>query len=248
LKDLAQFIRETFYGHQNDIGTTEFQVKNVLRFLIDGEMLENDGSNLNVTKFGSRVSQLYIDPLSAVILRKGLTAAETFDLPPTEIAVLQLIASTPDVRNLYLPPTEIAVLQLIASTPDVRNLYLRQKDLPELQKFLWEFTDEFLTEVPEDWDPKFDFFLMQLKTALLINDWISEKPEEAIITRFKTGSGDIVYLTARLLYNNGFKSIAALRKAEPRDLSRIPSLGPELARSIKEQVGSPVMDEELDLS
>ncbi|MHA1368037.1 MAG: helix-hairpin-helix domain-containing protein, partial [Candidatus Heimdallarchaeota archaeon] len=135
-----------------------------------------------------------------------------------------------------------------------------------------------------------------------INDWISEKPEEAIITRFKTGSGDIVYLTdnakwllyatleisklfdfkkirktlselhirvangikkelvplvkirgigrvrARLLYNNGFKSIAALRKAEPRDLSRIPSLGPELARSIKEQVGSPVMDEELDLS
>lgn len=280
LKDLAQFIRETFYGHQNDIGTTEHQVKSVLRFLIDEGMLENDGSNLLVTKFGSRVSQLYIDPLSAVILRDGLKTAETFDLPPTEISVLHLIASTPDVRNLYL----------------------RQKDMSELQKFLWEYSDEFLAEVPEEWDPKFEFFLMRLKTALMLNDWISEKSEEAIITRFKTGSGDIVYLTenakwllyatleiskifdykkirktiselhirvangikkelvplvkirgigrvrARLLYNNGYISIATLRKAEPRDLTRIPSLGPELARSIKEQVGSPQMDEELDLS
>ena len=241
-------------------------------------MLENDGSNLLVTKFGSRVSQLYIDPLSAVILRNGLKSAETFDLPPTEISVLHLIATTPDVRNLYL----------------------RQKDMAELQRFLMEYTDEFLVEVPEEWDPQFEFFLMRLKTALLLNDWISEKPEEAIITRFKTGSGDIVYLTdnakwllyatleiaklfdyskirktvselhirvangikkelvplvklrgigrirARLLYNNGYKSIAALRKALPRDLARIPSLGPELARSIREQVGNPVMDEELD--
>ena len=142
---------------------------------------------------------------------------------------------------------------------------------------------------------------MGLKTAILLSDWIEEKPEEAITTRFNVGSGDILYLTdnakwllysaieisklfhfenvqkqireihirishgirkelvplvklrgigrvrARLLFNNGFKTIASLRKAEPRELAKVPAIGPEIVRSIKEQVGNPMSDQELQL-
>jgi helicase len=50
---------------------------------------------------------------------------------------------------------------------------------------------------------------------------------------------------ARLLYNNGYKTIASLRKAEPRELARIPTIGTEIVRSIKEQLDSPILDQEL---
>ncbi|HUU79077.1 MAG TPA: ATP-dependent DNA helicase [candidate division Zixibacteria bacterium] len=280
LKELAQFIKETFYGYQNDIATTEFQVKKILKFLKDERMIDNDGAKLWSMDFGRRVSQLYIDPLSAVIIRDGLKKAETFDLPISEISYFQLIATTPDLRNLYL----------------------RQKDQTEIRRFLWDFTDDFLTETPEEWEPDFEYFLMGVKTAILLSNWIDEKPEDAIITRFSIGSGDILYLTdnakwllysaieiaklfnlsnvtkplrelhirvthgikkellplvklrgigrvrARLLYNHGYKSIASLRKAEPRELAKIPTIGPEIVRSIKEQVEDPVKDIELEIS
>ncbi|MHA1211972.1 MAG: ATP-dependent DNA helicase [Candidatus Heimdallarchaeota archaeon] len=279
LKDLAQFIRETFYGYQNDLGTTQLQVKRVLKFLIDEGMMENDGSYLSATDFGKRVSQLYIDPLSAVIIRDGLQKAEVSN----------------QIHH------DIAYFHLIAATPDLRNLYLRQKDQHELQKFLVDYTDDFLMEIPEEWDPDYEYFLMQLKSALLLQQWIEEKPEDALIVRFNVGSGDIMYITdnakwllyaaseigklfgfsnilksireihtrvahgikrelvplvklkgigrvrARMLYNSGFKSIASLRKAEPRELARIPSIGPEIVRSIKEQLDDPMYDTELEL-
>ncbi|NHJ47409.1 MAG: DEAD/DEAH box helicase [Asgard group archaeon] len=280
MKSLAQFIRETFYGYQNDIGTTEFQVKNVLKFLINEGMITNAETYLMATDFGKRVSQLYIDPLSAVIIRDGLK---------------QAIESNTIVN-------EIALFQLVASTPDLRNLYLRQKDQNELQKFLVDYTDGFLVETPEEWDPLYDRFLMQLKSALLLQHWIAEKPEDALIQRFNVGSGDILYVTdnakwllyaaseiaklfgfkdirrplnelyvrvshgikkelvqlvklrgigrvrARMLFNHGYKSLAALRKAEPRELARIPTLGPEIVRSIMEQLDEPVQDEILATS
>ena len=280
LKDLAIFIKETFFGHQNDISTTEFQVKKVLKFLVDEGMIKTEGSELSATLFGRRVSQLYIDPLSAVVLRDGLKEAEK-----SEIIL-----------------SEIAYFHLIASTPDLRNLYLRQKDQTELQRFLTDYTEGFLVETPEEWDPEYEYFLMTLKSALLLQQWIQEKPEDAIIMRFNVGSGDILYLTenakwllysateigklfklkniqsslrelhlrvthgikrelvplvklkgigrvrARMLFNSGYKSIASLRKAEPRELARIPTIGPEIVRSIKEQVGEPMFDQELEVT
>ncbi|MHA1826985.1 MAG: helix-hairpin-helix domain-containing protein, partial [Candidatus Heimdallarchaeota archaeon] len=50
---------------------------------------------------------------------------------------------------------------------------------------------------------------------------------------------------ARILYNNGYKTLAAIRKAEPRELARLPTIGPEIVRSIKEQLKTPMQDTKL---
>ena len=250
MKNLAQFIQETFYGYQNDIGTTEFQVKNVLKFLIEEGMLKNVESLLMVTDFGQRVSQLYIDPLSAVILRDGLKEANCSD----------------SIIN------EVSYFHLISATPDLRNLYLRQKDQQELQKFLMDYTDDFLVTIPEEWDPMYETFLMQLKSALLLQHWIQEKSEIAKLfglkeirkplreLQIRVSHGvkkELVPLVklkgigrvrARMLFNHGYKTIASLRKAEPRELVRVLTIGPEIVRNIKEQLEEPVYDELLTSS
>jgi helicase len=172
-KDLRQFIKETFYGHQNEVVTTEFQLKMVVRFLIEEGLVDTDQEFIWATDFGSRVSQLYIDPLSAVRIRDGLRIANATDLELTEVAYFQLLATTPDLRNLYL----------------------RKKDQKTLQRYLWNHEEEFLSDIPEEWDPNFESFLMELKTALLLKGWIDEQPENKLLQRFNVGSGDILYIT-----------------------------------------------------
>ncbi|MEA2070586.1 MAG: ATP-dependent DNA helicase [Asgard group archaeon] len=278
LKELAKFIQETFYGYQNEIATTEFQVKKILRFLVDEGMIETKEGRLWATKFGSRVSQLYIDPLSAVIIRDGLRIANASDLSPNSLAIFQLIASTPDIRNLYI----------------------RKKDTSKLQRVLDEKEEFFLVDIPESWDPDYEYFLMGLKTALLLRDWINELPENKLLQKYNVGSGDILYITdnakwllyaahaiaklfnfkaiqsplnelhlrvangikkelvplvkikgigrvrARILYNNGYKSLRSLRSAPHRELAALPTLGPEIVRSIKEQIGDKIPDKSLE--
>ena len=42
-------------------------------------MIVFDGSRLNPTRFGRRVSELYIDPVSAVVIREGLSSERGTD-------------------------------------------------------------------------------------------------------------------------------------------------------------------------
>src|SRR5437879_7598194 len=44
----------------------------------------------------------------------------------------------------------------------------------------------------------------------------------------------------RALFARGFRTLRDLQKANPNDLSRIPTIGPTLAMKIKAQVGAPV--------
>ncbi|MBD3191965.1 MAG: DEAD/DEAH box helicase [Candidatus Heimdallarchaeota archaeon] len=277
LTELAHWIQETFFGYQNDISQTEWQVKKVLRFLLDEGLIENQGPELWATKFGARVSQLYIDPLSAIIIRDGLRLANGSDIALKEFSYFQLIASSPDLRGLFL----------------------RKKDQKEIAQFVMDNEHHFITEVPEQWAADFEYFMMSVKTALLLQSWIEEQPEDTLIDKFNIGSGDILYITdsakwllyaakeiaklfdfkkvakplrelhlrvahgirkelvklvklkgigrvrGRMLYNAGYKTIKSLKEASPRELVKIPTIGIEVVRSIKKQVGAPLTDQEL---
>ena len=82
---------------------------------------------------------------------------------------------------------------MVCHTPDMKNLYLRRKDYAELEYLAELHQDEFIIDVPTPWeDPvAYEFFLSELKTALLILDWIDEKSEDEISSKFDVGPGDI---------------------------------------------------------
>ena len=274
---VLNFLSYTFYAHQYGGKHLEGLALRIIDFLDKEGMIERRGDKLHATRFGKRVSELYIDPMSAVIIREGLQK-----------------------RSGKLSP--IGMLHLICHTPDMPKLYLRRKDLEPLSLFATSNSDIFLVEVPDEFeDPEgYELFLAELKTAMLIYDWIEELPEDSIIDRYDVGSGDIhayvetarwlLYSTfelakildvkellpdihrlllrvesgvkeellqlvqlkgigrarARALYNAGFKSIDDLKKARVSDLVRVPLIGPETAKSIKEQVGGELAKEELD--
>jgi len=168
VSELERFFEATFFGFQQQrtIDMTSYVIDSVLAFLDNERMIVDFGGGLEATSFGHLVSKLYIDPLTAVKIRRGLQNTKR--------------------------ATDEALLQLICSTPDVKRLYMRNKDYPVVAEFVDKHLDEFLEEVPDKYrDVDYDWFLSAVKTAMLVRDWINEVSEKEITESYNVGPGDI---------------------------------------------------------
>ncbi|MCI4371027.1 MAG: helix-hairpin-helix domain-containing protein, partial [Thermoplasmata archaeon] len=90
-------------------------------------------------------------------------------------------------------------LWTVCTTPDMPKLYLRRGDYAWVEQKIEE-TD--LTFPVED----YDFFLAEVKTASLLDDWTAERTEEEVTKKFGIGPGDIRRMTDQaewLLYSMG---------------------------------------------
>lgn len=264
-RDIADFIGQTFYGYNSDSYTLESKMDAILDFLEDGEFISREGDGISATEFGRMVSNLYIDPLSAKILKEALTATKS-----------------PSVKI-----TPLSFLHAVCSTPDIDNLYLNRKDYEWTEDKARRRQKEFLLH-PNYTDV--EDFLSHIKTASVIEDWIDEKSEDWISNEYSIGPGDIrnkvervVWMLnsmrelavlfkapctkelsktimrtengikeelieliklknvgrvrSRLLFDNGFKTVDDLRKADIEKLKKIKGIGDALSKNIKKQVG-----------
>jgi len=165
-QDIYSFIDRTFYAYQADTYALRDTIDDTINFLTENGFIVKEDETVNATIFGQRTSSLYIDPLSAVQLRSALETSQLKDA------------------------SEMSVLHAICSTPDVRSLYLRRSD-GWVEEQSDELKDTLLLEVPMHSSEEYEWFLSDMKTALLLKDWIEERTEDQIISRYGVGPGDI---------------------------------------------------------
>lgn len=200
--DLQHFLASTFLSHQTDGWDLDGPVEDVLAFLDENELIRRSGPDLKATPLGHRVSELYIDPLTAVRFIQALDLVGKRRL--TDRSWLHLISSVPDAQALYMRESEWGWVQDLAE---------REKDT-----FLVEKVDRMLEE--ED-------FLSQVKTAEVLQWWVSEHSLDSICAKFDIGPGDVRNRvdTARwLLY--GLREVARASNVGP-----LPDVAP-LARRV----------------
>jgi helicase len=178
---LTRFFAKTFYAFQYDPKMIRGKLGDILSFLHREQMVEFEGEELKATRFGRRVSELYIDPVSAVVLRDGLyTRAKHV----TETSFLHLISRTPDISP---------------------KLYPRRGEDEMLDLFAKEHQDEFMCETPEYYGDTngvtYEEFLAEIKCARVLYEWINETSEDGILEVHKVEPGDILRMvdTARWL-------------------------------------------------
>jgi helicase len=226
-EELMEFLEATFFAFQYSNFGLSTVVDECLNFLRQEEMLEKTDALIS-TNFGKLVSRLYIDPLSAARIAKGLKEAETL--------------------------TELTLLHLVCSTPDMRLLYMRNQDYQDINDYVIAHADEFV-KVPSPFNiTEYEWFLGEVKTSLLLVDWVHEKSENEICLKFGIGEGDIhaiadiaewlMHVTAqlaRLLELKGAKEAAELEKRihygtspELMDLLDIRGIGRMRARKLYE--------------
>ncbi len=169
---LTKFFAKTFYAFQYDPKMIRSKLGDILHFLSREQMVEFEGEDLSATRFGRRVSELYIDPVSAVVLRDGLYT-----------------------RAKHL--SEVSFLHLISRTPDIApKLYPRRGEDEMLELFAKEHEEEFMCEVPEYYGDTsgitYEEFLSEVKCARVLYEWINETSEDGILEVHKVEPGDIL--------------------------------------------------------
>ena len=269
---LHKFLEKTLFGAQGELWRTQHRLNKVLDFLDKEQLIEIEGKTdnefqpanevleekLKPTAFGRKVSQLYIDPLSGVIIKNALESE--------------------------VEANSLGLLHALARTPDIYSLYVRKNEMETYLTHLMQMEGDLMLPPPVE-HMELEFYLWDLKTALLIMDWIEETPEEHLLKRYSTTPGDIrakvetaewiLYamselaellspsntkmitelrirvkngvrkellplleldsvgrIRARALFNAGFTSQSSIRDSRPSDLNNIPGIGIKLAEKL----------------
>jgi helicase len=169
---IYEFFGKTFYAYQYDPRAIKGVIAKSLGFLFTEKMIEVGGDKIHATKFGRRVSELYIDPLTGVVIRDALTSrAQRL----TDISFLHMIARTPDMFPKLRP-------------------YSREMD--NLQFFIEDHQDEFMFDLPDPWMDRiaFEEFLGEAKMSWVLKAWMDETSEDEMIERFSVQPGDLYRL------------------------------------------------------
>ncbi|MEM4258845.1 MAG: DEAD/DEAH box helicase [Candidatus Thermoplasmatota archaeon] len=262
---IQKFINSTFYSYMSDTSTLTSEIDTALRFLSEHGFIAAHGHGYQATLFGTRTSSLYIDPLSAVQLKKALEFQGCRKKTP------------------------FSYLHAICSTPDLRSLYLRTTD-SWIEEQIEHLTDQLLFDIPDPSSDEYEWFLSDIKTAFLLLDWIEEVPYDMLETKYNVWPGDIHNIVevaqwllhamrefarsynydcvsqlndlllrvekgikqelinlislrgigrvrARALYNQGFKTINDLRGVPVERLAQVKTIGKTVAENIKKQLG-----------
>jgi helicase len=134
-----------------------------LSYLYREEMTVLKGQLLELHPLGGGVSELYIDPVSAVIIRDALERAEHL----TELSFIHMVCHTPDSPSSLSPSSEIDELVSYADSPT-----------------------EFSSHFPSLDDGRLPSISREVKLAKVLEAWIEEVTEDQIIDEYRFEPGD----------------------------------------------------------
>lgn len=204
-ESIFKFFNKTFYTfHYRDIELIREKIYEILEELSNWELIIYEKEKVRATRIGKRVSELYIDPLTA---HGFLVALKTYGKRQvTEFSFLQLISNSLEMRPLVT---------------------VKSSEISDVEKLLLERNGQILQQIPEEYDLEFENFLNSLKTALMFEYWINESTEDNILTKFKVAPGELhgklllsdwlVYSLYELALLSGYKDVLnPLRKLRAR--------------------------------
>ena len=141
---------------------------------------QNEDFPIRPLEFGYKTARLYVDPYSAVEFKKALEY------------IKQKQKTNPDIVN-----TDIVYLQTLCRATELLPLFLRRGDFEELMKIAYQRKNELLLsdKLDEKEDVRtsqdLEWYFAELKTALFLEDWVSEKKEKYLTAKYNIGPGDI---------------------------------------------------------
>ncbi|MBI1971813.1 MAG: DEAD/DEAH box helicase [Candidatus Aenigmarchaeota archaeon] len=264
LQSVYDFFSRTFYGLQyGSSSELAEKIDMIIDFLKGHGFVEQHKDKLRATIIGKRVSELYIDPDTAVKIIDGLKNSKNAKVDSS--ALVELLTTSLEMRPY---------------------LGIRQGEFKELYAKI--SSAELLHEMPDEWDYDYEESLKSFKTALMVCDWAGEATEEDILEMYHLTPGElhnkisildwlfysaqeiailmgnkeiikdlrktrvrVVYgikeellplvklrdigrFRARKLFNAGFTSVEKLREAPEQTIAAL--IGPNVAKSVKKQL------------
>lgn len=171
VKELLSFFEKTFFGYQYGVVGMKDKIMKAVEFLDKHGMIEIVDGTLIATRLGKRVSELYIDPLTAVRLIEAMKAK---------------------VEEI----TTITLLQMLCMTPDVPSIPMARISLDKLANYYEKHKEELLFKSPDpnEESETYEAYLETLKNVMVLEAWVNEVSEGDIYERLGVEPGDVAAL------------------------------------------------------
>ncbi len=281
-KELFDFFSKTFYSFQyKDLESLKQKLERVLKLLEKFGFITTTESksdnpfrkanelktdiDLKPTTIGKRVSELYIDPITANYIIESLKKSKVI----TPFSLLHTMCRCLEAKPL---------------------LSTKKKDMEFIDEIISTYGSMLIDKPPNDWDIEYDDYIDSIKTAAFFQGWTEEIGEDRILEQFGVTPGELrarldiadwlLYsmselslligfmdilkdirkvrvrmeygikeellplvklkgvgrARARLLFNSNIRDLGDLKKIPLESLSRI--VGPKIAEDLKAQVTS----------
>ncbi|NOX71509.1 MAG: DEAD/DEAH box helicase [Candidatus Micrarchaeota archaeon] len=187
--NLIDFFSRTFYAHQyGDLTELRKTLDKVLAllegfgfikmaeskkaddnpFVTAKDMIANEGNSIEATAIGKRVSELYIDPITAHDFIEGINSFSRKKITP--VGIVQLVCNTMEMMPL---------------------LSVRRAEMKNIESMIASNAEYFANDIPNPWEMDYDDFMKSVKTAMLIGSWMEESGEDAILDSFNVTPGEL---------------------------------------------------------
>jgi helicase len=192
---LVEFIRSTFFGHQYGVRSElEDLLTKVCDELVEWGFIRREDRFLIPTELGGRVSELYIDPLTAHNYITLFSQAED--------------------EGMF---DALGLLEVLCDAVEIVKLPVRGREEGALWERAYSSEDMLLRDLGGF---GLDFeFLNRFKTALMFADWIGERTEDEILEDYGVAPGQLnmrVQNLEWLCYAGAeLTRITGLKKAHP---------------------------------
>lgn len=245
IESIYNFYDKTLYGMQNNLSSMRPIFSETIEFLKTNDFIKEQFGVLKATSFGKMVSDLYIDPKSAIILKSYFEKTHSIDL------ALYHISLTPDIIPFSFRRDDLVNVEYFLDQNDIYDQdddsYRAAKTAMVLREWIDEVPIQTITE-------KYSIGPGDVQARVSSADWISYslarissmfKPEirrslERLNIRIKEGvKEEVINITlipnigrvrGRRLYNAGYTNLELLSKAKIEDVTKIIGFSDKLAR------------------
>jgi helicase len=181
-KELLEFFEKTFWAFQfGDMQRLGAIIEKILGMLDEWEFIKSSApksdfisadeieadEKLLATAMGKRVSELYLDPLTAFEIITGLRRAVHYGL--STFAMLHLLCSALEMRPLL-------------------RTKVKEQDLIEEKTV--EHHGKLLAREPSVFEAEYEDYLNAVKTAMFFEEWINEMDEEYLLEKYAIRPGE----------------------------------------------------------
>jgi len=183
-KSMKDFFSKTFWAYQfKDFPKLEAIMEKMLTLLeewkfiiisggkkdefVSASSLNSAQKEMQATLLGKRVSELYLDPLTA---RHLLDCLQNFNEKKNAFSLLQMISNTLEIRPL---------------------LSVKAKQQDYIQEELIKRYDSLLQKEPSAFDLSYPEFMDSIKTALFFEAWVNEYDEDYLLETYDVRPGEI---------------------------------------------------------
>lgn len=168
-EEIDSIFSKTLLAAQTGREGVSRHVDEALGYLFAEQLIVEKNRAFQATGFGKRISTLYIDPMTGVLFKKNMGGFEAG--PDHTVRLLHLVARSPDFEPKF---------------PMREKHYQQAYEFLEANRASFSLADERRTSFLE-----YEDALQDVRTIMVLDSWIDEQKEDAILERLGAEPGDL---------------------------------------------------------